>query len=113
MLRLWRRRDSIEFRCTYIVWIQVACVSSAVVGVAGVVKHLLTVVHCSVIVDVVLCDVHSSWVLIKACVVSFFYLYSWMSIRRVTSTVMSWSESAIVGSMEPIRDFLQVFLSLS
>ena len=106
MLRLWRRRNSIEFRCTYIVWIQVACVPAAVVGVAGIVQHLLTVVHGPVIVDVVLRDVHSTWVLIEVCILSFFYLYSWLSIRRVTSTVMGWSESAIVSCVEPIRDFL-------
>ena len=112
MLRLWMRRDSIEFRCTYIVWIQVACVSAAVVGVAGIVEHQLTIVHSSVVVDVVLRDVHSSWVLIEDCVLSFFYLYIWLSIVWVTRAVIGWSESTIVGSMESVRDLLQYFLSL-
>ena len=53
MVRLWRRIDSVELRGTYIVWIEEASVSAAVVGVARVVKHHLGVVHCGVVVHVV------------------------------------------------------------
>ena len=53
MLHLRRWIDSVEFRGTYIVWIQKACIAAAMVRVARIVQHHLGVVHRRVIVHVV------------------------------------------------------------
>ena len=109
---LWRRIDSIELGCTYIVWVEVTCVSATVVGVVGVVEHQLAIVDCCIIVDVVLRAVHASLVLIETCVFSLFYLYSRLDIGWVAMSMMRRSQSAIVCGMEPVRDLLQYFLPL-
>ena len=82
------------------------------VGVVGVVEHQLAIVDCCIIVDVVLRAVHASLVLIETCVLSFFYLYSRLDIGWVAMSMMGWSQSAIICSMEPVWDLLQYFLPL-
>ena len=82
------------------------------VGVVGVVEHQLAIVDCCVVVDVVLRAVHASLVLIETCILSFFYLYSWLHIGWVAMGMMGRRQSAIVSGMEPVWDLLQYFLPL-